>query len=181
MDGEPDGALARKAKLGDKRAFETLVRRHKGALYGFVHRYVGDGDDAYDVIQESFVSAWRAIGRFDPERPFATWMRAIALNKCRDLSRRASVRRLFLRAFAQSPPERANDGSASETEQRAERLDRAIAKLPGKYKEPLLLTTVGDLSHREAARLLGLSSKAVEMRLYRARQRLSAILAEGEG
>jgi RNA polymerase sigma-70 factor (ECF subfamily) len=63
------------------------MRRHKGWLYQFIRRYVADRDDAYDVLQESFVSAWSALSRFDPERPFEAWLRRIALNKCRDRAR----------------------------------------------------------------------------------------------
>jgi len=69
------------------------MARHKGWLYQFIRRYVADRDDAYDVLQESFVSAWGALGRFDPERPLEAWLRRIALNKCRDRARRSAVRR----------------------------------------------------------------------------------------
>lgn len=172
MTGEADEALASKAARGDTRAFEALVRRHKGGLHGFARRYVGDPDEAYDVVQESFIAAWRAIGRFDPRRPFATWLKAIALNKCRDRGRRARTRRLFLRALARAPADPAAADPDPETDRRAERLDRAVAELPARYKEPLLLTAVGGLSHIEAGRMLGVSPKAVEMRLYRARLEL---------
>jgi len=153
------------------------MRAHKAQIYRLARRYAGDSDDAYDLTQETFISAWRAIGRFDPDRSFATWIKAIAINKCRDFSRRASTRRFFLRAFAAEPVQ----PSAPEFQDRGDRLDLAIAKLPPKYKEPLLLTTVGGLSHQEAAWALHLSPKAVEMRLHRARKRLSEFIGEGGG
>ena len=175
------------AQSGDRRAFEALVRREKAGLYAFVRRYVGDADDAYDVVQESFVAAWRALGRFDPARPFPVWLRTIALNKCRDHGRRGKVRRLFLGALASQPAAHAETGrSGDETadgtgaDRDLARLDRAIAKLPGLYKEPLLLTTAGGLSHEDAAVVLRISAKAVEMRLYRARKRLAELVAEVE-
>ena len=77
----PDASLAVAARQGDQAAFAALMRRHKGWLYRFIRRYVADRDDAYDVLQESFVSAWGALARFDPERPFEAWLRRIALNK----------------------------------------------------------------------------------------------------
>ena len=83
----PDASLAVAARQGDQAAFAALMRRHKGWLYQFIRRYVADRDDAYDVLQESFVSAWGALSRFDPERPFEAWLRRIALNKCRDRAR----------------------------------------------------------------------------------------------
>ena len=181
MTGETDEVLAARAARGDRAAFESLVRRHKSGLYRFTRRYVGDADDAYDVVQDSFVAAWRAIGRFDPRRPFAIWLKAIALNKCRDLGRRVRTRRLFLRALAVAPVDRALSPPDEPPDDRGVRLDRAIASLPVVYKEPLLLTTVGGLSHHEAGRILGVSPKAVEMRLRRARRKLMQHLGEAEG
>jgi len=81
---DEDGALARRAARGDERAFSTLMRRHKGALHAFARRHVGDSEAAHEVVQESFVAAWKALDRYDPTRPFGAWMRAIVLNKCRD-------------------------------------------------------------------------------------------------
>ncbi len=181
MTEETDEVLAANAARGDRAAFEGLVRRHKSSLYRFTRRYVGDADDAYDVVQDSFVAAWRALGRFDPRRPFATWLKAIALNKCRDLGRRARTRRLFLRALAVAPIDRASSPLDEPPDDREARLDRAIASLPVAYKEPLLLTTVGGLSYHEAGRILGVSPKAVEMRLRRARRKLMQHLGGTEG
>ena len=181
MTEETDEVLAAKAARGDRAAFEGLVRRHKSGLYRFIRRYVGDADDAYDVVQDSFVAAWRALGRFDQARQFGTWLKAIALNKCRDFGRRARTRRLFLRALAAAPVDRALSPLDQPPDDREVRLDRAIASLPVVYKEPLLLTTVGGLSQHEAGRILGVSPKAVEMRLRRARRKLMQHLRETEG
>jgi RNA polymerase sigma factor (sigma-70 family) len=179
MPGSPGDPQAEAARRGERGAFDAMMRREKAGLYAFVRRYVGDADEAFDVTQEAFVAAWRAIGRYDPARPFGVWLRAIALNKCRDHARRAKVRRLFLGAFAAEPPAPAADPLDGERGAALARLDRAIARLPGRYREPLLLTTAGGLSHEEAGRVLGLSAKAVEMRLYRARRDLAAMLGEG--
>ena len=178
-----DSDLAAWAQNGDKRAFEELVHRHKGPLFRFVRRSTGNDDDAYDVVQDSFVSAWMAIGRFDPTKVFAIWLRAIAMNKCRDYGRRQSVRRRFLRLIAPRDVE-----IAAETETLLERevdrrevarlaqLDRAIAELPAFYKEPLLLTSVSGLSQQEAALQLKTTAKAIEMRVRRARKKLTESL-----
>jgi RNA polymerase sigma-70 factor (ECF subfamily) len=165
--------LAVAAQGGDRGAFEALIRREKAGLYAFVRRYVGDPDDAYDVVQDAFVAAWRAMGRYDAKRSFGVWLRTIALNKCRDHGRRAKVRRLILGAFAAEPktPIQADDNPT------LARLDAAIAQLPALYKDPLLLTTAGGLSVAEAATALHASPKAVEMRLYRARHLLAKLLA----
>lgn len=175
--GDPQAAAARR---GERGAFDALMRREKAGLYAFVRRHVGDPDEAVDVTQEAFVAAWRAIGRYDPARPFGVWLRAIALNKCRDHARRTRVRRLFLGVLAVQPPPAPPEDDGRDHS--LARLDRAIARLPDRHREPLLLTTAGGLSHEEAGRVLKLSAKAVEMRLYRARQALALLLTEdGEG
>jgi RNA polymerase sigma factor (sigma-70 family) len=177
-DTDTDELIAGAAKNGNCEAFEVLVRRHKAGIYRFVRRYIGQGDDAYDILQNCFVSAWIGLGRYDPRRPFLPWLRVIALNKCRDFARRQKVRRVILQAFATEPkadettlPAEGLDGLDAEAA-RLSRLDKAIARLPAFYKEPLLLTTVSGLSHIEAAEELKTTPKAIEMRLYRARKKI---------
>lgn len=183
---EEDRRLAIAAGAGDRRAFELLVGRHKGALYRLARRYVGDADEAYDIVQETFVSAWLALRRFDPCQSLIGWLRTIALNKCRDHGRRRAVRRRVLRLFAlepaataQSPRTDSEREREEESQRRLQRLDQAVAELPRLYKEPLLLTSVGGLTQQEAARVLGTTTKAVEMRIRRARKRLTEALGNG--
>ncbi|MDP3404449.1 MAG: RNA polymerase sigma factor [Brevundimonas sp.] len=180
-----DARLAVEAAIGDTRAFGVLMRRHKDAIYRFCRRYVGDADDAYDLTQQTFVSAWSALGRYDPNRAFTTWLRAIALNKCRDHGRRATVRRLI---FGTRPSteaaltEIASDAPSAETQaqdtQVLRALDRALSILPDALKTPLILTALDGLSTAEAAAVMGVSPKAVETRLYRARKVLGGQLAK---
>ncbi|MBL6612382.1 MAG: RNA polymerase sigma factor [Alphaproteobacteria bacterium] len=185
---ESDESIAARAKDGDRGAFDLLVKRHKDGIYRFIRRYVGQADDAYDVLQNCFVAAWSGLGRYDAARPFLPWLRTIALNKCRDFGRRQTVRRFVLSAFATERGEPSTElleeqrsEDRAETERLAE-LDRVIAALPAFYKEPLLLTTVSGLSHQEAAALLETTPKAVEMRIYRARRKVIAALGrKGEG
>lgn len=183
--GAADETLAAHAAQGDRASFDALVRRHKEPLYRFVRRYVGQADDAYDILQESFVAAWMALQRYDPKRPFAPWLHRIALNKCRDFGRRQAVRRALLRIVAVepldlSPSDVETIDAEARTADRLRRMDWAIANLPARYKEPLLLTAMEGRSHEEAAQILGISSKAVEMRVYRARHRLRETMGELE-
>jgi len=177
-----DPTLVRLALGGEEVAFSALMSRHKDALYRFVRRYVGDADEALDLVQEAFVAAWAALDRYDAARPFPVWLRRIALNKCRDWSRRRRVRRFF---FGATPLQADASASASDerggdevvaTEARLARLDEAIAELPPALKEPLLLTLFEDLTQQEAARMLGISAKAVETRVYRAKAKLRRLL-----
>ncbi len=170
-----DGILATAARHGDEQAFATLMRRHKGWVYRFIRNYVGNRDEAHDLVQEAFVAAWRALPRFDPGRPFPIWLRRIALNKCRDHARRAAVRRaamsLFTVSIEDSNSAPAPDAAADPSHVLNE-LEIAVAQLPRGLKEPLVLTMLEGLTHKEAANLLGITSKAVEVRVYRAKRRL---------
>jgi RNA polymerase sigma-70 factor (ECF subfamily) len=182
-DDLADASLAVAARGGDQAAFAAIMRRHKGWLYQFIRRYVADRDDAYDVLQESFVAAWSALSRFDPERPFEAWLRRIALNKCRDRARRTAVRRAALHLFGIGLAGTSGEStmpaadSHAQTDQAVRRLEAAIARLPRSLKEPLVLTMLEGLSHREAGEMLGINSKAVETRVYRAKRQLAVMLS----
>jgi RNA polymerase sigma factor (sigma-70 family) len=183
--GESDGALAKRAVAGERTAFNVLVHRYQEPLYRFIRRYVGDADEAYDLLQETMIAAWQALGRYDPDRPALAWLRRIALNKCRDWGRRRTVRQFFFRA---APLEAAGATAAAIDDDdnvnvNLARLDAAIAALPSQLKEPLLLTAFEGLSQQEAADALGLTVKAIETRVYRARKLIAeavALAARGE-
>jgi RNA polymerase sigma-70 factor (ECF subfamily) len=144
--------------------------QHKDALYRFVRRRTADPDDAYDIVQDAFVSAWRAIARFDPQRPFGAWIRSIALNKCRDHARRRAVRRGVLASSAPSPED---DVIARDD---LERIRRAVEALPSHLREALTLTAIDGLSQSLAADMLGCTVKAVEYRVHRAREMVASTL-----
>ena len=183
-DDGADAALARRAAEGDDGAFTELVGRHKDPLYRLLRRYSGSSDEAYEAVQETFIAAWAALGRYDPARPFGPWLRTIALNKARDRARRGRLRSLV---FGARPldAEGANQ-VADQTQladealmavQQTQRLDGAVAVLPDRLKAPLLLTAFEGYSQIDAGRLLGVSAKTVETRVSRARKKLAAALA----
>ena len=179
---ETDADLVRRARAGDQRAFSLLMARHKHWVYRFVRRYVGDADEAYDVVQDAFVAAMSNLHRYDPGRPFDVWLRRIALNKCRDRARRDAVRRAFgLSRKGAEETEAVPDSGAGAEETLASNialkaLDQAIAALPPALKGPLVLTMLEGLSQKEAGVVLGLSAKAVEVRVYRAKRQLAEML-----
>ncbi len=175
---EGSGRLAQVAQSGDRPAFEQLVRLYKDPLYRFVRRYVGDADEAYDVVQDAFVSAWLGLRSFKPGQPFAAWLYAIALNKCRDRGRRNAVRRRVLALLGAEEHPVLDEDPQQRLEQRLRRLDREISQLPRQYKEPLLLLLAGGMTQQQVAQQLGISAKAVELRIRRARQKLALVLGE---
>lgn len=181
-DEPSDQALTARAVKGDQAAFAVLMQRHKGWLYRFIRRYVGEAEEAYDVVQESFAAAWIALSRYDPLRPFDVWLRRIALNKCRDRARKAAVRRVLFgfAGAAENRPEVADPAvgpdEAAASRRALARLEAAIASLPHGLKDPLVLTALEGMSHKEAGEVLGMNAKAVETRVYRARKQLALVL-----
>lgn len=177
-----DGELATLTLVGRHAAFAELMRRHQTAIYRFVRGYVGDDDEALDLTQETFVAAYRAMSRYDGVRPMRTWLSTIALNKSRDWSRKRKVRRFLSFALPMGteaeavPDDRAETEDAAAERQALDRVTRAIAELPTSLKEPLILRTIDGLSQAEAAKILGISEKAVETRVYRARRKLAESL-----
>ena len=175
---EPDAALVRGALADDAQAARALVERHREAVYRLARTATGDAEEAFDITQEAFVAAFGALSRYDPARPFRGWIAAIALNKCRDRARRRAVRRFFGLPMPDNAAEWVADDAASPEMQAASRDElvataRAIGALPSSLKDVLLLRTVEGMSQQETAEALGISAKAVETRLYRARQKLS--------
>ncbi|WP_233205137.1 RNA polymerase sigma factor [Alkalicaulis satelles] len=184
---DSDADLVHRALDGDERAYSLLMKRHKDGLYRFARRYSGNGDDALEIVQLTFISAWQALRRFETGRAFDVWLRAIALNKCRDMGRRRKVRH-FITALGQLPDNLA-DPPTMQAGPEAVLLDRealrqadaAIAALPHGLKAPLLLTALEGLTMAEAGAVLGMSAKAVENRLYRARKALAAATTRHTG
>ncbi|MDI1328217.1 MAG: RNA polymerase sigma factor [Brevundimonas sp.] len=182
---ESPNALSARAAGGDRAAFSELMRQTKTGLFRFVRRYVGDEQDAWDLLQDTYAAAWVNIRRYDPTRPFEAWIRTIALNKCRDWSRRRFVRRLIRGGVDLASPEAmaVPDGAEAvddlmETSARLSRLNEAMSRLPPHLKAPLLLTAIEGRSQAETAGMLGVSIKTVETRVARARRKLSAALGD---
>lgn len=182
--GEPDDrTLAAHALAGHQDAYAALMRRHRDAVWRLARGHVGDNDEALDITQEVFIAAFAALARYDGARPFRAWIARITLNKCRDWGRRRAVRRFF--AFAR-PIDEAGDiadvaldpEAALRSQRELARINAAIAALPAPLKDVLLLRTIEAMSQADTAATLGLSEKAVETRLYRARAKLSESLRD---
>lgn len=178
---EDDRTLIERCQSGEASAQRALVERYRPAIWRLTRNATGSAEEAFDITQETFVSAFGALSRYDPSRPFGAWLTRIAVNKCRDWSRRRAVRRVFeLGVPAGFETAVADDAALPDrvAEARAElaAVSRAIADLPLRLKEVLLLRAVESMSQAETAGLLGISEKAVETRLARAREKLSSTL-----
>ncbi|MBO9579594.1 MAG: RNA polymerase sigma factor [Sphingobium sp.] len=179
-----DGELAALSIAGRDTAFAEIMRRYREPVYRIVAGNIGDPDEALDLVQECFVSAHRALRRYEPDRPMRRWLATIALNKCRDWRRRRAVRRLFVFALplegaaTRVAEERSLPDAEVAGRQEMARVSRAIAELPAALREPLVLRTLQDMGQAETAATLSISEKAVETRVRRARARLAERLKD---
>ena len=179
MLGQPDSQehnLVARVVAGDRRAFTQLVEPLIPRLMSTAQRMLGAPDEAEDAVQSALASAWIAREKIDPARPVLPFLTTITLNKCRDKLRRKKAAR-FLGFGTAAMPELARDGSPSpETEavdrQLLQKTRAEIERLPLRLREALILVAVDGRSQSEAADLLGISEKALESLVYRARKRL---------
>jgi len=169
-----DEALALRAMRGDPEAVSDLVRRYSAPLYRFIQRVRPFQQDADDLLQETWISVWTHLPRFDPRRRFSTWLFQIALNHCRDHARRDRVRDRF-RAEAGRPPDGQAEASPEEKLE-SRRVMEAIEGLPQRHKEVLLLRYYQGFSERETAEILDCPPGTVKSRLHQATRRLRRLL-----
>lgn len=170
----PDEAdVVGRARAGERDAFEQLVRRYADRLYAVVLRLVADADEAEEITQETFMRAWRGIGRFEGRSQFFTWIYRIGINEAkRRAKRRPAVG--MLTSIEEDPIDEAPDWSEA-PEFRAEQsdlrrvLENAIHALPIEYRAPLILRDVEGLSTEQAATVMELGEAAFKSRLHRAR------------
>ncbi len=167
-----EAQLVASAQAGDPEAFEQLVRLHADRLYAVVVRVVGDRQEAEEVVQETFLRAWRGMGRFGGRSQFFTWLYRIGVNEATRAHERRRGRPLP--APLDEGPGRAADESKAphvraEAHDLREALEAAIMDLPIAYRVPLVLRDVEGLSTAEAAHAMGLGEAAFKSRLHRAR------------
>lgn len=171
-----------------QRKFEELLREEKDRIYGVVYRLVGP-DAAEDVAQEVFLRAFRSLGEFRSEARLTTWLYRIAINSCRDYHRRKSRRKWSVYSIdggtsgslgeqveRQIPDERPGPLEVVETNYRRECLLDALAKLPPKHREVVILHDVEGLRYDEISEIVQCPLGTVKSRLYYARRKLRETL-----
>ncbi len=162
---------------GNDPALNALMRRWSPRLSAYLHRCCPDPATAEDLLQETFVRVYQKRRSYDPARSFSTWIYTIATNLVRNHVRWQKRHPVTLLdhaslSLAAPPAEQRDPAETLERQERATAVRAAIQRLPEDLREPLVLSTYEHLPHAQIATILGLSEKAVEMRLYRARQTL---------
>lgn len=181
--------LIRRAQKGDNDAFEALLRLHEKRVYNLCLRMSGNENDALDLSQEAFIKAWRALGQYQFEASFSTWLFRLTSNVCLDFLRRKKRRQeLSLTENYEDSEEGAElslpdvqplpEEQAITNEARRE-LAQAMARLAPDHREILQLRVVEDLSYEQIAEILDIRIGTVKSRLARARLSLRKILKAG--
>jgi RNA polymerase sigma-70 factor (ECF subfamily) len=188
--GEQDASDMQRLVNGHDAALNELMERHAERLFHYLIRHLHDESDAADVAQEAFVRVYQHRTKFDRRGKFSTWLYTIATNLARDrLKWRSRHPEVSLDAEKDSDTSLGSvlqDNSAKPDEtlfnrERAECVQRAVAEIPEELRAPLILAEYERLSHAEIAAVLKCSAKAVESRIYRARQQLRAKLLPAFG
>ncbi len=182
MDETPDAALVEMAIEGSSAAFSELVRRHQKRIYQLVLGMTRNHLDADDVSQEVFLSAFRSLRTFNRNSSFFTWIYRIAVNKSLNFLKKSGKEKNRAEFAEDMPGADRNRLESSSPEKMTMKkelwddLERAVASLPGLLKAAFLLVSNQELSHSEAAEILGCSENTVAWRMHKARKILRSRL-----
>jgi len=166
----------RALQAGEDRALDRLMMRWQVPLRSFLYRHTQNEADALDLAQESFVRVYQNRARFRPDARFSTWLFAIAFNLARDRARRQTRRPTQPLETAPEPSDARQPFNSVDEQERAAAVQTAIAALPDDLRTAVILFEYEEKSQAEIAGIVGASAKAVETRLYRARQLLKKSL-----
>ena len=179
---------------GDMEAFEVLVERHQRKMLNIAYRMMGDYDEACDVTQEAFLSAYRNMKKFKAEAKFSTWLYRIVINysknrlkQLRNIAKREGVsindsgEIKIEGALCQSSANDTNPGAQMEKREREAQVQKCITSLDEEYREVLVLRDIQGLSYEEIKDILKIPDGTVKSRLSRARNALKDCLVKVVG
>lgn len=174
---DPDEELVSRVGRGDPAAIQALVARKLPRMLALAHRMLNDPAEAEDVAQETLLKAWRQAPRWKPGKArFDTWLHRVALNLCYDRLRRR--REILTDAVPDRPDPGPLPDHGLQAAELGARVDAALAKLPERQREAIVLCHYQELGNIEAAALMEISVEALESLLSRGRRALRASLAE---
>lgn len=183
-DDEP---LVKAAQRGDMEAYEQLVARHRDKIYARAYSMMRNEDDAIDLSQEAWVKGWQRLTQFQGESSFATWMTRIVINLCLDQLRKQKRHRAESIELMdeesggverQMPVVTVNPTERLERTELRQRIDKALGQLSETHRTALVLCEFEGLEYKEIARAMNCSIGTVMSRLFYARRKLAALLAD---
>jgi len=188
QDGDDDQELVLKAQRGDVHAFDELVERYHGKIYGLTYNMTSNREDAEDLTQEVFVKAFKALPRFRGNSSFYTWLYRIAVNKTINYRKKRNRKRtLSLDQFDQEIKsdevyhDLTSKGSPLRNVSLTElqkKMNEALQSLSEKHRTVVVLHDMQGIPHEEIAKMVGASVGTIRSRLFYARRQLQAELAE---
>ncbi|MBN2206512.1 MAG: sigma-70 family RNA polymerase sigma factor [Candidatus Aminicenantes bacterium] len=182
MDGTQDETLVVRARAGETDAFAELARLHRERVYAVVFGLVRNHADADDLAQETFMAAYRAIGRFRGGSSFSTWLYRIAVNLTMNHLKKRKREKGRSELLENTPPSAEARAAASpevraQTDEISGKIAAALAEIPIPFQAAFQLVVNQGLSHARAAEVLGCSESTVSWRMHKARKLLQARLA----
>lgn len=181
-----DTELVDAARQGDQAAFGVLVEKYQAMAYSLALRMTSNPDDAADATQEAFLNAWRALGGFQGQSSFSTWLYRLTSNACIDLLRRSKRRPTFSMTVTDEgdeelqetevPDERWSPERELERSETHRAIQAGLNSLSPEHREVLILRELEGLSYQEIAQALELEEGTVKSRIARARLALREFL-----
>lgn len=179
--GSTDKELILRLQKGHDLSLNEIMSRYKVKLFSFIYGYMRDYDVAQDILQEVFIKVYFKAKTYNSDYGFSTWIHQIAINLCHDYNRKQKLNRLFsldhnldkdndINHHESIADPNSNIESLVETRQDLLILDKEINNLPHKLKTSLILFTLEGFSQDKCAKILGVTTKAIETRVRRARK-----------
>lgn len=187
-DRERDAELVKRCQSGDYAAFDELINLYRGKVYAMIYNMIHNDADSWDLSQDVFIKAWKALPKFEGRSAFFTWLYRIAHNVTYDWTRKKKISSSG--EFEDYMINQADPGGLAnpkatdspdtnlEREEVRNRITRAIDSLSIDHKEVILLKEVEGMSYQEIADCIGCSTGTVMSRLFYARKKLKEILGD---
>jgi len=184
-----DDELVKLSRNGDKNAFGELVKRHEGKVYALGFRFMKNREDAADVMQDTFLQAYRKLGSFEGKSAFSTWLYRIAVNICLMRKRKKKLEYVSFDSAIESesggddikrdPVDWSDEPlELADKKQVREKIEKALSKMPGEYREVVVLRDMDGFSNNAVADMLKISLPAVKSRLHKGRMYLRKELSD---
>jgi RNA polymerase sigma-70 factor, ECF subfamily len=182
-----DQPLVRAAQQGDMAAYEELVARHRDKIYARAFSMMRNEEDAIDLSQEAWVKGWQRLKQFQGESSFATWMTRIVINLCLDQLRKQkrhraeSIEEMDEESGGverQMPTITVNPTERLERGELRQRIDKALSQLSEAHRTALILCEFEEMEYKEIAKAMNCSIGTVMSRLFYARRKMAALLAD---
>lgn len=174
MPAVNSNVLVQRAKAGDRLAFEQLVEAHYEFIFRTACKWTGKKSDAEDIAQEVCIKLATAIRSFDGRSAFTSWLYRVTINMVRDMQRSTTRRDKSIDAFSLVHPE--DDPGSQEESTTAREIWTAVSALPDKQREAIMLVYAEDMSHAEAAEIMGCKEATVSWHIHEAKKTLRGLL-----